>query len=123
MSGELHEITEIMVRKILNNCERGTFSDIIIPESLVSELSEAMRVYGDTLTREATKSIVSMAFALEGYKECGLEVWKLLYQVNHIRVQLLALDPKDKHKVASCLENILTSRGIKIENGDTNAKS
>lgn len=119
MSGEIHELTEVLIRRVFLDNK----APALVSETIISDLSEAMKVYGDTLTREATKNIVSMAFDLEGYKDTGLEVWKLLYQINHIRVQISTLDPKDKYKLAASLEKILTSRGIKIENGETNAKS
>lgn len=125
MSGEIHELTEVMVRKVFANNKAwstdAALNPFVPPESLVAELSEAMKVYGDTLTREATRQIVLMTVSLDGYQDCALERWKLIYQINNVRVQLLVLDPKDKNKTAAVLGGILTSMGIKL--GEIDATS
>lgn len=129
MAGEVHELSEVLVRRVFLTSEawREYISTdgmaYIPPESVIAELAEAIKLYADTHSKEATKQIVKMAFNLEGYKECGLEMWKLLYKINNIRVQILAIDPKDKQKSAAALGEILTSIGIKLEDGETDAKS
>ena len=130
MTGEVHELSEVLVRRVFlhSMAWREYISDtegkgILPPESVIAELAEAIKTYADTHSKEATRQIVGMAFNLEGYKECGLELWKLLYKINNIRVQMIAVDPKDKQKSAAALGEILTSIGIKLEDGDKDAKS
>ena len=130
MTGEVHELSEVLVRRVFLHSMvwRKYISDtegkeILPPEGVIAELAEAIKTYADTHSKEATRQIVRMAFNLEGYKECGLEMWKLLYKINNIRVQMLAIDPKDKKKSAAALGETLTSIGIKLEDGEEDAKS
>ncbi len=137
MAGEVHELSEVLVRRVFINSEAwrdyilNTARDdmptnemaYIPPDSVIAELAEAIKTYADTHSKETVKQIVRQAFNLEGYKECGLEMWKLLYKINSIRVQILAIDPKDKQKSAAALGETLTSIGIKLEDGETDAKS
>ena len=130
MTGEVHELSEVLVRRVFLNSEawREYISDtggrtVLPPESVIAELAEAIKTDADTHSKETVRQIVRLTFNLEGYKECGLEMWRLLYKINHIRVQVLTMDPEDKKKYASALGEILTSIGIKLEDGETNAKS
>ena len=129
MAGEVHELSEVLVRRVFLHSEdwREYISDIerngaIPPESVIAELAEAIKTYADTHSKETVRQIVRLTFNLEGYKECGLEMWKLLYKLNHLRVQMIAIDPEDKKKYASVLGEILTSIGIKLEDGEADAK-
>jgi len=124
MAGEVHELTEVMVRKVFANNKEWSvnvaLNPFVPPESLVSALSEAMKTYGDTLTREAAKQLVLMSVSLEGYQDCAMERWKLLYQINNVRVQLLAHGGSPENiQTADVLGGILTSMGIKL--GETDA--
>ena len=137
MTGEVHELSEVLVRRvflnskdwreyILNTARDDMPTDgisYIPPDDVIAELAEAIKIYADTHSKEAVKQIVRMTIDLEGYKEYGLEMWKLLYKINNIRVQMIALNPKDKQKSAEALGEILTSMGIKLEDGETDAKS
>ena len=130
MAGEVHELSEVLVRRVFlhSMAWREYITDtegkgILPPESVIAELAEAIKTYADTHSKETVKQIVRQAFNLEGYKECGLEMWRLLYKINNIRVQMLAINPKDKQKSAAALGETLTSMGIKLEDGETDAKS
>ena len=138
MAGEVHELSEVLVRRIFLNSKAwheyildmarndmpadASWRTFPPPESVIAELAEAIKIYADTHSKETVKQIVRMTFNLEGYKECGLEMWRLLYKINNIRVQMLAINPKDKQKYAYCLGETLTSIGIKLEDGETDAK-
>ena len=105
MAGEVHELSEVLVRRVFLNSKawHEYISDtngktVLPPESVIAELAEAIKTYTDTHSKEAVRQIVRMTFDLEGYKEYGLEMWKLLYKINNIRVQMLAINPKDKQK-------------------------
>ena len=134
MTGEVHELSEVLVRRVflkstawreyISPIESDTEGrGILPPESVIAELAEAIKTYADTHSKEAVRQIVRMTFDLEGYKEYGLEMWKLLYRINDIRVQMLAINPKGKQKSAAALGKTLTSIGIKLEDGETDAKS
>ena len=135
MAGEVYELSEALIRRVFLNSEAWckyissvAKSDVpalavVPPESVIAELAEAIKLYADTHSKEATRQIVRMAFNLEGYKECGLEMWKLLYKINSIRVKMLVINPKDEQKSAAALGKTLTSIGIKLEDGETDAES
>ncbi|KKL94185.1 hypothetical protein LCGC14_1867190 [marine sediment metagenome] len=96
---------------LLDALHRTDGISYIPPESVIAELAEAVKNYADTHSKEAVRQIVRITFDLEGYKECGLELWKLLYKINNIRVQMLTLDPKDKQRSAAALEEIVDQIG------------
>ena len=139
MTGEVHELSEVLVRRVFLSSKDwheyildiarndmpadASWRTFTPPESVITELAGAIKTYADAHSKETVKQIVRMAFNLEGYKECGLEMWKLLYKINNIRVQMLAIDPKDKKKSAAALGETLTSIGIKLEDGEEDAKS
>ena len=138
MTGEVHELSEVLVRRVFLNSKDWSeyISDtegklVLPPDSVVAELAEAIKIYADTHSKEAIRQIVRMTFNLEGYKECGLEMWKLLYRINSIRVQMLTINPEDKQKSAAALGETLRSMGIKLEedleysisSGETDGKS
>lgn len=130
MTGEVHELSEVLVRRVFikSTAWREYISNtegkgVLPPEDVIAELAEAIRTYADTHSKETVRQIVRMTFDLEGYKECGLEMWKLLYKINSVRVQMLAISPEDKQKSAAALGEILTSIGIKLEDGEADAKS
>ncbi len=146
MAGEVHELSEVLVRRVFINskawreyialvgaCDPSSHLDgsiVLPPESVIAELAETIKTYADAHSKESVRQIVRMAFNLEGYKECGLALWQLLYRINNIRVQMIALNPKDKQKSAAVLGEILRSMGIKLEedlkysisDGETDAK-
>ena len=81
MTGEVHELSEVLVRRVFLNSKDWSeyISDtegklVMPPDSVIAELAEAIKIYADTHSKEATRQIVRMAFNLEGYKECGLEM-------------------------------------------------
>lgn len=125
---EVHELSEVLIRKVF--LSNTTWRDDVEmdavnpPESLVTELSEAVRAYTDTLNHEATRHIVMMTADLEGYKEQGRSTWELLYKLNSVRSQLLTHggDPANI-AAAVAIKKILETMGIKIESGEVHAKS
>ena len=144
MAGEVHELSEVLVRRVfLNNKDWREYilniarddmptdgmayhisgPPIIPPDSVIAELAEAIKIYADTHSKETVRQIVRLTFNLEGYKECGLAMWKLLYQINSIRVQMLRSDLPEQLGNAKALGEILTMLGIKLEDGETDAKS